>query len=237
MKASAHASAYAKGADGWAPCSPILREDAGIRYLSVADVPPPAIVRLLAESFAREPMVVALGVTARDLALLIECFLPECRDNGLSVVAVPQGEPGVVAGAFLCRDFKSPLPAGLVEACPWFLPVGQALATIGEHYEAKRPVQSAGEAVDLWMVGTDPRFARRGIARRLFQICAERARERGFGRCVTECTGGFSQRAAERAGFSEVTRLAYRDFRFAGRSVFADVPAPHTHLAFYERML
>jgi hypothetical protein len=46
-----------------------------------------------------------------------------------------------------------------------------------------------------------------------------------------------SQSAARRAGFDEVARLAYRDFRCEGRAVFAAVPAPHTHLVLYEKKL
>jgi len=235
MTRSTHALAFCEYLQ--ASRSPILHEEAGIQYLGASDVRGEAIVGLLAESFAREPMARALGATPKDLAPLIESFLPECTSNGLSVVAVPQDEPRTVAGAFLCRDFKSPLPERILEEATWFLPVGQALATVGETYVASHPGLKAGEAADLWMVGTDARFAKRGIARRLFRICVDLARQRGFRRCVTECTGRYSQSAAELAGFTEVARLVYRDYRFDGQPVFANVPEPHTHLAFYERVL
>jgi GNAT superfamily N-acetyltransferase len=215
----------------------VLHEEAGFRYLSASEASRAAIVRLLGASFAREPLAVTLGATAKDLALLIDRFIPECLGNGLSVIAVPRDEPGTVAGAFLCRDFKSPLPQGILEDLPWFLPVGQALSVVGEAYEARRPGLGIGAAVDLWMVGTDPRYARRGIARHMFALCAGLARAAGFSRCVSECTGRYSQRAAERAGFVEMARLDYRDFRFDDRLVFEGVPAPHTHLAFYEKVL
>ena len=235
MTLSAHALATSKHLR--ASPFPVLHEEDGFRYLSASAFRGGAIARLLGDSFAREPMAVALGVTPEDLAPLVERFLPECMSNGLSVVAVPQDEPDTIAGAFLCRDFKSPLPESILEEFAWFLPVGQALMTVGEAYEARHPGLKIGEALDLWMVGTDPRFAKRGIARRMFGICTELARQCGFGRCVSECTGRYSQRAAERAGFIEVARLAYRDFRFDGQPVFGSVPAPHTHLAFYERVL
>ncbi|HZM36234.1 MAG TPA: GNAT family N-acetyltransferase [Burkholderiales bacterium] len=215
----------------------VLHKEGGFRYFNASDVPGSEIVRLLAESFAREPMALALGAGAPELAGLIERFMPECRTNGLSVVAVPEDGPDVLAAAFLTRDFKARLPEGVLEDFPWFLPVGEALMRVGEAYETRHPGLAPGDAADLWMVGTDPRFAGRGIAARLFRICAELARENGFRRCVTECTGRFSQKAAERAGFSEVSRLSYGDFRFDGRAVFAAVPAPHTHLAIYDRAL
>ena len=216
---------------------PVLHESGGFRYHSASEAWTPAIVRLLSESFAREPLAIAVGASSYDLAFLIERFMPECVGNGLSVVAVPHSDPAVLAGAFLCRDFKAPLPEGLFEELPWFAPIGQALMTVGDAYEANRPGLNIGEAVDLWLVGTDARFARRGVARRMFRVCAELARETGFSRCVSECTGRYSQRAAEQAGFREMARVDYRDFRFEGEPVFVNVPAPHTHLAFYERVL
>jgi hypothetical protein len=212
-------------------------EEQGLRYLSAAEVPSEKIVRLLSESLAREPMAAALGVPASDLAPCIRRFMPECTSNGLSVVAVRDDDPDTVVAAFLSRDFKSPLPEGIPEDFPWFLPVGQALMTLGEAYEARHPQLKRGEVADLWMVGTDARFALRGIAGRMFRICTSLASERGFRRCVTECTGHYSQTAARRAGFEEVTRLAYKDFRFDGRALFAGIPLPHRHLVFYERAL
>jgi GNAT superfamily N-acetyltransferase len=235
MADAAHALAFSEHLH--ASRSPVLHEEAGLRYLNAADVPARAITRLLTECFAREPMALALGTTAKALQPLVERFLPECTSNGLSAVAVPVDDPGTVAGAFLSRDFKSPLPEGLLDEFPWFAPIGQALGTVGEAYAARNPGLGACEAADLWMVGTDRRFAKRGIAQRLFRVCADLARECGFRRCVTECTGRFSQAAAERAGFTEVARLAYRDFRFEGRPLFASITLVHPHLAFYEKML
>jgi ribosomal protein S18 acetylase RimI-like enzyme len=215
----------------------VLLEENGLLY-SIANKDRRAqMVGVLSESFCREPMGLALGVSARDLAPLIERFMPECTNNGPSVIVVPEDEPQTVAGVFICRDFKSPLPEGTPEEFSWFLPIGEALRTVDEAYEARRPESGLGDAVDLWMVGVDARFTRRGIANRLFQICSHLARDSGFKRCVTECTGHYSQAAAQRAGFKEMARLAYREFRFEGRPVFARIGPPHTHLVLYEKEL
>ncbi len=214
-----------------------LHEHGDFRYAVATEDFADAIVRVLSESFAREPMSVALGISARDLAPLVARFIPECTTNGLSVIATPADAPTTLAGVFISRDFKSPLPDGMLDDFPWFAPVGDVLTTIDEAYEAGRPGLTLGDAVDLWMVGVPPggRFARRGIASTLFRVCTDLARERGFGRCVTECTGDYSQTAARKAGFQERARLAYQDFRFAGRAVFASIEPPHTHAIFYER--
>lgn len=217
--------------------SAILHEEGGLRYLSASGARSESVVRVLSESFSREPMARALGATARDLAPFVRRFMPECTSNGLSVVTVLDDDPDTVVGAFLSRDFKSPVPEDILHDCPWFLPVAQALMSIGEIYETRHPRLERGEVADLWMVGTDARFAQRGIASRMFGLCTRLARERGFRRCVTECTGQYSQMAARRAGFEEVARLSYREFRFEGKALFAGIPLPHTHLAFYERKL
>jgi hypothetical protein len=83
-------------------------------------------------------------------------FVPECTTNGLSVVAVPLGEPETQAGVFICRDFKSPLPDGIPVDFPWFGPIGAILMGVDEAYEATRPGLKRGDAVDLWMVGVRP---------------------------------------------------------------------------------
>jgi hypothetical protein len=163
--------------------------------------------------------------------------MPECTTNGLSVIAVPVDHPDTLAGVFISRDFKSPMPDGIPEEFPWFSPIVEALMTVDEAYEAKRPGFTFAEAVDLWMVGVPPgsQFAKRGIASTLFRVSADLGRNRGFKRCVTECTGQYSQTAARKTGFQERARLAYRDFRFEGRAVFAEIEPPHTHVILFER--
>ena len=163
--------------------------------------------------------------------------MPECTTNGLSVIATPDDEPGTLAGVFISRDFKSPLPPGIPEEFPWFFPIGEALTTVDDAYEAKRGELEIGEAVDLWMVGVQAGggFAGRGIANTLFRVASDLVRDHGFNRCVTECTGHFSQQAARKSGFQEVTRLAYQDFRFQGQAVFSGIEAPHTHIVLFEK--
>ncbi len=215
-----------------------LHTENGIRYVVATGQERSQIVRLLSESFCREPMSAILGATAADLAPLVERFMPECTSNGLSVMALDDREPGTVAGVLINRDFKLPLPDGVPDAFAWFLPIATALGSVDTVFEEKRPSLQVGDALDLWMLGVDSaRFGQRGIGGQLVRLSTALARERGFARCVTECTGHFSQSAAERAGFTEVTRLRYKDFRFEGRPVFAGVSAPHTHLALYEREL
>ncbi len=217
--------------------SHILHEDGGFRYAVATEEFGDAIVTVLSESFSREPMAAALGLSARDLEPLVARFMPECTTNGLSVIAVPVDHPDTIAGVFISRDFKSPIPEGILEEFPWFSPIAEALTMVDEAYEAKRPGLTLGDAVDLWMVGVQSgsRFAKRGIASTLFRVTADLGHVRGFKRCVTECTGDYSQTAARKNGFHERARLSYRDFRSEGRAVFAGIEPPQPHVILFER--
>ena len=217
--------------------SSFLHEEGGFRYSVANEKFCEAIVRVLSESFCHEPMSAALGLSAADLEPFVARLMPECTTNGLSVVAVPVDDPDTLAGVFICRDFKSPLPEGISDDFPRLRPITEALDTVDEAYVAKQPGLTLGEAVVLYMVGVPPggRFAKRGIASTIFRVSADLGRTRGFKRCVTECTGHYSQTAARKTGFQERARLAYRDFRFEGRAVFADIELPHTHLILFER--
>jgi ribosomal protein S18 acetylase RimI-like enzyme len=216
----------------------VLHRADGITYIVAMPTHRRGIVDVLGESFCREPMSAALNLTATQLGSLVETFLPECTTSGLSIVAVPDDEPATIAGALICRDFKGPLPDGVPEDYPWFLPIAMALGTVDQEYETKRPGLAAGDALDLWMAGVDARrFTRRGIANRLIDLATARAREHGFARCIAECTGHYSQSAVQRAGYAEAARLSYRDFRFEDKPVFAGVGPLHTHLILYEKLL
>jgi ribosomal protein S18 acetylase RimI-like enzyme len=162
--------------------------------------------------------------------------MPGCMTNGLSVIATSMDEPSMLAGVSICRDFKSPLP-DVLDDVPQFGPIADALRTVDEAYESTIPPLALGEAVDLWMVGVAPgdQFTNRGIATNLFGLCTDVARERGFRRCVAECTGRYSQAAARKAGLKECARLAYRDFRFEGRATFAGIQPPHSGIILFEK--
>jgi hypothetical protein len=215
-----------------------MQEGNGFQYVVARPEHADEVTGVLARSFVHEPMSAALGVTEDEMARFVRCFVPECVRNGLSVVAIPDGEPDTIAGVFINRDFKGDLPAGIPDDFPSFAPTFEALMTVDAAYEARRPGLRPGQAVDLWMVGVEPggRFAGRGLAHGLFRASVDLARRAGFERCVVECTGAYSQRAALGVGFEPVARVAYRDYRHQGRAVFASIPAPHVELMLLERV-
>ncbi|WP_437768458.1 hypothetical protein WME77_16190 [Sorangium sp. So ce764] len=216
-----------------------VRRENGMSYRIANEEHGEAVTRLLSASFLHEPMGRALGATVEDWARFVSYFNHECMTNGLSVIAVPEQEPGSLAGALISRDFKKPFPPGFPDELPRFAPSIDALVSIDSQYEALRSGLKRGEAMDLWMMGVEPgsRFARHGIASALFQASVDVARHNGFQRCVAECTGHFSQRCAINAGFCEIARVVYKDYRFQGRPVFASIPEPHRTFAIFERVL
>lgn len=214
-----------------------LHRAAGLTYHIAGQQHGEAMARLLAASFTHEPMSRALGLTRTELHELVSRFIPECTANRLSVIAVAERSPDELAGVFINRDFTAPLPAGVPDDFPRFAPVFDALMSVDEQYEAQVADLEPGQAVDLWMVGVDGRFSRRGVARNLFRLSVHIARNQAFERCITECTGDFSQRAALDAGFQERACIVYRDFRFEGCPVFASIPEPHLKVGLYERVL
>jgi len=172
-----------------------------------------------------------------ELHEFVSRFIPECTANHLSVIAVSERSPDELAGVFINRDFKAPLPSGVPDDFPRFEPIIAALVSVDEQYEAQVADLQRGQAVDLWMVGVDGRFSRQGVAGNLFRLSVHIAQDQAFERCVTECTGHFSQRAALDAGFQERACVLYKNFLFEGRLVFAAIPAPHLKVGLYERVL
>jgi len=86
---------------------------------------------------------------------------------------MPVDDPSTVAGVFICRDSTSPLPGDILEDFPWFAPAAEILGAVDAAYDAQRPGLTVGDAVDLWMVGVDRRFVKRGIASTLFRVAAD----------------------------------------------------------------
>ncbi|MDQ2882559.1 MAG: hypothetical protein M3Y48_15505 [Actinomycetota bacterium] len=190
------------------------------------------MARLLAASFMHEPMSRALGLTACELHEFASRFIPECAANRLSVVAISELSPDQLAGVCINRDFKAPLPPGVPDDFPRFEPIIDVLLSVDEQYEAQVADRQRGQVFHLWMGGVDRRFSRQGVAGNLFRLSARIAHDQAFERCVAECTGHFSQRAALDAGFQERACVAYKDFLFEGSPVFAAIPEPHLKVGF-----
>src|SRR5215469_8764250 len=113
-----------------ATASRVLLAEGDFQYCFATPEFSDRIVRTLSDSFAREPMSAALHLLSEDQVPFFARFMPEGTTNGLSVIATPVERPETVAGVFLCRDFKSPLPERILEEFPRFAPIFHALGTV-----------------------------------------------------------------------------------------------------------
>jgi hypothetical protein len=215
----------------------LFRAD-GLTYHIAGEEHGEAMARLLAASFMHEPMSRALGLTACELHEFASRFIPECTANRLSVIVNSELFPDqLLAGVSINRDFKALLPPGVPDDFPRFEPVIDVLRSVDEQYEAQVADLHRGQVFHLWMAGVDRRFSRQGVAGNLLRLSARIGHDQAFDRCVAECTGHFSQRAALDAGFQERACVAYKDFLFEGSPIFAAIPEPHLKVGLYERVL
>lgn len=214
----------------------------GISYKVMRPEQRQAVLEVVAKSFIQEPSSLACSLGApspEDWTRFTEFFMDECSTNGLSVVAM-DGER--IVGAFINRDFLGPLPEGLmefIESSPFAPVIGAILELDDRWFEAhpEIPKDQKGRVVDLWMVGVCPQYRGHQIANHLTELSLEVVAQAGFDMAVVEATGAFSQAAMIKAGCRPVYELAYKDFLWNGKAVFAEVPPPHSKWVIMEKNL
>lgn len=205
-----------------------------------------AVLEVLARSFVNEPSTAGQSIgrpTYDDWYRFTDFYMDECTTNGLSVVALDGRDKTTVAGAFINRDFLTPPDPRILEftAEPSpFAPIAGALDIIDEAWFASHPEidrHETGRVADLWMVGVHPDYRGCNIASLLAVHSLKRTAKAGFEYAIVECTGAFSQHVMQAAGCRPVHEIAYADFRWRGKAVFRNVPAPHTKWVIYEKKL
>ncbi len=181
-----------------------------------------AVVELLAKVFsAAEPPAVAMGLRAADLEKFVGLLCPRAAEDGLTIVARDL-DSGRIAGVILTDDFAVPPALAPGAFSDKFLPILAMLESLDEQYRQGQAMV-AGQCLHLFMLAVDERFAGRGIAQQLVTACLENGRQRGYTHAVTEATGVVSQHVFRKMGFGERHRAPYRDYRYAGRAVFAGI--------------
>lgn len=204
------------------------------------------VLEVLTRAFVHEPTTAAqtIGRPSYDhWRRFTEFYMEECLTNGLSTVALDAGDATSVVGAVITRDFLLPPDErciDFVEQTTAFGPIVEVLDIIDGAWFDKHPElqpNQPGRVADLWMGGVRDDRRGSGIARQLVRMSLEQVTLAGFEYAIAECTGAFSQRLVENAGFTSVSELGYADFFWNGEAVFANVPAPHTKWVIYEKNL
>lgn len=192
---------------------------------------------LVARVFARdEPLVRFLGITEQEMLQFTLQYYPKIATEGLSIIARDVASRAVV-GARISEDLAIEPPDDLItELSPKFDPLFACLEQVGAAYfDQYRP--QPGECAHMFMVAVADGYTNMGIAPRMNRLFFDLARERGFRRLVTEPTGNISQHVLrDKMGFNVLARLAYRDFEFDGRKVFAGIEG-HEYAMLMEKRL
>ena len=95
---------------------------------------------------------------------------------------------------------------------------------------------SRGVVLHMFMLAVSERAAGKGMGGRLVRVCMENALGKGYRIAVAECTGKTSQHVFRKLGFVERAMIAYADYEFEGRRVFAGI-ADHGGAILMEKML
>jgi GNAT superfamily N-acetyltransferase len=204
------------------------------------------ILEVLAQAFVQEPSTAyqSCGRPSYDhWYQFTEYYIDACTSNSLSAVALDARDGNTVLGALITTDFLAPPDpqcAAFVAQIDAFGPIEAAIDTLDKAWFEKHSDIAAGQTgrvADLWMGGVRPEYRKGGIITRLAGISIDQATKAGFEYAVAECTGAYSQRLVEAAGFSSVYELPYADFFWKGKAIFNNVPAPHNKWAIYEQKL
>lgn len=204
------------------------------------------ILDVLAQAFVQEPSTAyqSIGRPSYDhWYQFIEYYIETCTTNSLSAVALDARDGKTVVGALITTDFLTPPDPrceAFVARIDAFGPIEAAVDALDKAWFEKHSditVGQTGRVADLWMGGVRPEFRKSGIVTQLVRRCVDQATEAGFEYAIAECTGAYSQRLVETAGFTPVYELPYADFLWQGEAIFNNVPAPHNKWAIYEKKL
>jgi ribosomal protein S18 acetylase RimI-like enzyme len=181
-----------------------------------------AVVDLLAGAFSTgDPPAVAMGLTHAELARFLDLLCRAAAADGLTIVA-RTSDTNQIVGALLTDDFGTPPALDPSAISGTLLPILAMLDGLDNDYRKERPIV-AGRYLHLFMLGVDARFAGRGIAHQLVAECLSNGRRKGYTHAVTEATGVVSQHVFRKLGFTDRLRVAYQDYRYEERPVFASI--------------
>lgn len=180
------------------------------------------VTKCLAATFMREPMTKVLGITLEEFNHFAYLFVRKAAREGLSLLARDPITQEVM-GCLVAEDFVISPPEGIETVSERFWPIFALLGGLDETYKETRPV-APGELYHIFMVGVERAFAGSGVIHKL-NLAAERlAQSKGYKGAIGEATGPISYGIyTKRQLFKEVNAIAYRDFRFEGKAVFASI--------------
>ncbi len=180
------------------------------------------VTKCLAATFMREPMTKVLGITLEEFNHFAYLFVQKAAQEGLSILARDPNSEEVI-GCLVAEDFVTDPPAGIETVCEKFYPIFALLGGLDEAYKETNPVVP-GQLYHIFMVGVQRAYAGSGVIHKLNMAAERLAQSKGYKGAIGEATGPISYGIyTKRQLFKEVHSIAYRDFRFDGKAVFASV--------------
>ncbi len=180
------------------------------------------VVHLIAAMFSQaDPLAVAMGLSFRNLEHFLQPFAPRTIADELTLVARSRDTRKLV-GVLLTDDFAFPPAVDLKQVSAKFLPIFSILETLDEQFR-KGTAISPGEYLHLFMLAVDHRFSGHGIGQGLLKACLGNGFRKGYRKALTEATGTVSQHVFRKQGFRGRFSVAYRDFMYEGKTVFASI--------------
>jgi GNAT superfamily N-acetyltransferase len=180
------------------------------------------MTHVLGEAFTQgDPPAMAVGLTPPEFEALVRLFCLNAAAESLTIIA-RSAETGEMCGALLAEDSASTPPGGIEELSEKFDPIFDILSELYDEYRPG-PMPPLGESIHLFLLGVAPKFAGKGVAKRLVAECVANGARKGYRVAVTEATSRTSQHVFREQGFVERVRRSYADYRFDGRPVFASI--------------
>lgn len=197
-------------------------EQSGIRYSICRPEDVEEMVSVLAEAFARrDPLEVALGITAQEFATFLTTVSATAGDDGLSMVARDLAS-GSMVGALLNEDAGRRFERDRGASSSRFGPISDLFREIDEQVGEAGLIEP-GTTLHVFMLGVDDRFAGCGIAQRLVKASLANAAALGYRIAVTEATNLVSQHIFAKLGFVTRAQVSYADYRRDGAATFASI--------------
>ena len=162
-------------------------------------------------------------------------FFPECSNNKCSVIAF-DSNANLPIGAVISRDFYSTINTNIDQRFSHCKPMLAILNQLDNNYIKLKGEIKPYQIMDLWLGGVIPNeeYMKRGIAKEMSRLAINLIKNQKYMYCVAECTGYYSQKIMQSVGFSEITKIKYRDFKYNNTNIFSEIPQPHDYLIFYE---
>lgn len=180
------------------------------------------MTQLLAAVFSQvDPPAVAAALTAAEFAAFVRLFWQRVLDEELTIIA-RRRETGMMVGVLLTEDAAAAPPAELSQLSPKFLPIFDILGQLDAAYREGKHIQP-GQYLHLFLLGVAKQAMGLGVAQQLVTACLQHGQRRGYTIAITEATNSVSQHIFRKQGFTDRVTRSYRDYRYAGQAIFADI--------------